>query len=558
MAPLYLLGIDEKHLDLYYVLPLIKFSLLPNGLMLRVSIPLQTINTKTLFNLLKAIASPIPCSEKFCQWFGRLNCTDTFMTLSLKDRSWLTGEDNINLYGEIDLSSFSCITISGENLCYTMDPSLIQTISACIISLWNWDTNYVKKFCQFELSLKEQYQPIRITEDTWILHKDVIPSYDVICENIGSKGRTLVEWAEEVTVDTSCYLKTESRILYGPLKYRDSRLDLVRSKPPIFLFDQKFFNPEEKIEEQVIKVKREKSEDKKSIDVNKYRDYLQLDQRATTAAMDMLWTTSEDFSERLIQIENIQQHTINSVTWQGLVHSVTKIIMFYIFTSVSITLIRLGQSIIGITPIIVLNAQFTDALISSSKNSITYWETVVHDPINPIINLILIILGFITSVGVIKYKWFKILRFSPRRFRFEDENEFKDFTNYEDYVQISFNLLTKHWFSAQLREVIIRCPIDCLDHSISFGHIYVKGHLKIWFIHKENKGLKFKLASPIQFSVDLQQGAETARFQRIDFSIAMINWIEGGFPKGLGKSCIYGNCLVKFVRGRSTSIRNAD
>jgi hypothetical protein len=242
VSPLYELGISADHLDFYYILPLIKFSLIPNGLMLRLSIPLQTINTNTQFNILKPIASPIPCNELYCQWYGRLSTTETFITLALKDRSWISDRDNINLLGEIDLSTFSCITISGDVLCYTMDPSLKQTVSACTRSLWYWDNSNVKKFCQFELSLKEQYQPIRITEDTWVLHKDIIPNYDIICENFGSKGRTLVDWAEEVTVDTNCYVKTKNFMLYGPLKYRDSRLDLVKSKPPIFLFDKKYSN----------------------------------------------------------------------------------------------------------------------------------------------------------------------------------------------------------------------------------------------------------------------------------------------------------------------------
>jgi archaellum component FlaC len=241
VAPLYTLGIDENHLDIYYILPLVKFSLLPNGLMLKLSIPLQTIDTQTQFNILKPISSPIPCIQNFCQWYGRLNTTETFITLSIRDRSWLTDNENKKLLGEVDLSSFSCLTISGENLCYTMNPSLKLSVSACSISLWNWDTNQVKKFCHFEISLKEQYQPIRISDDTWILHKEMIPRYDVICDT--SKGSYLMDWAEEVTINTNCYLKYKHYLLYGLLKYRDSRLDLVRSKPLTFIFDEIIPNP---------------------------------------------------------------------------------------------------------------------------------------------------------------------------------------------------------------------------------------------------------------------------------------------------------------------------
>jgi hypothetical protein len=72
----------------------------------------------------------------------------------------------------------------------------------------------------------------------------------------------------------------------------------------------------------------------------------------------------------------------------------------------------------------------------------------------------------------------------------------------------------------------------------------------------ENNCLRFRLASPVRYAIDLQQGTEAVRLQRIDFPIMAISWIEGGFPKGLDKCNVYGNCLVEFIRIRSTSIRN--
>jgi hypothetical protein len=119
------------------------------------------------------------------------------MTLSLKDSGWLTGQDNIHLSGEVDLSPLSCLTISNDNLCFKKDPSSKQSISACSDSIWNWDTKYVIKFCYFEVSLKEQHQPIRISDDIWILHKEIIPNYYIICQNLGSKVKTLIDWAKK-------------------------------------------------------------------------------------------------------------------------------------------------------------------------------------------------------------------------------------------------------------------------------------------------------------------------------------------------------------------------
>jgi hypothetical protein len=43
-------------------------------------------------------------------------------------------------------------------------------------------------------------------------------------------------------------------------------------------------------------------------------------------------------------------------------------------------------------------------LFINYSKSVSYWETVVHDPINPVINLILLVAGVVTLIGIVKYK----------------------------------------------------------------------------------------------------------------------------------------------------------
>jgi hypothetical protein len=70
-----------------------------------------------------------------------------------------------------------------------------------------------------------------------------------------------------------------------------------------FIFDGKIFNPVSVIEE-----------DNLVIYMNNFGNYLQLNQKVTTAAMKSLWIASEEFADNLNQIKNVQQHTANSVT----------------------------------------------------------------------------------------------------------------------------------------------------------------------------------------------------------------------------------------------------
>jgi hypothetical protein len=70
--------------------------------------------------------------------------------------------------------------------------------------------------------------------------------------------------------------------------------------------------------------------------------------------MDNLWLASEDFADSLNSLKHIQQHTIDSVIWQGVMHSFTKMVIFCVFISITITLIRLSHNIIAIAPLIIV------------------------------------------------------------------------------------------------------------------------------------------------------------------------------------------------------------
>ncbi len=159
--------------------------------------------------------------------------------------------------------------------------------------------------------------------------------------------------------------------------------------------------------------------------------------------------------------------------------------MFCVFTSISITLIRLGHNIIGISPIIVLiDGANAHQFISDSKSE-SYRETVVHDPINPVINLILLVAGVITLIGIVKYKWFIKLLVTSHYGIYESIQDSRKYGNSDCYLYLSFTHQTKRWFKRFLREIVIEIPITCLDPAVSFGNVKVIGSEKLWFIRME-------------------------------------------------------------------------
>ncbi len=285
--------------------------------------------------------------------------------------------------------------------------------------------------------------------------------------------------------------------------------------------------------------------------MNKYGNYLQLNPGATTAAMDNLWLASEDFADNLNSLKHIQQHTINSVTWQGIMHSFTKVVVFWVFTSITITIIRLGHNIIGISPVILVVEGSEAYQFNRGTDSISYWDTVVHDPLNPIINTILIITGFVIVVGIIKFKWFIKLRVISHYGVLEGSS--RKYEN-NDHLIMNIILNTKHWLNGYIREIVIKYPLSCLDTSVNIGNVSIIGATKLWFIKEKNGELLFSTISPVRFSIDLQIGGKTIRAENINFRLSSINWMEGGKPIGFDKANVHGVCHLDYIRTYHGSI----
>ena len=545
VSPLYTIGIQTQNIDFYYLIPLIRFSIVSDGLFIRLSIPLQTINTQTVFNILKPMSNPIPCSENICQWSGRLNDTETFLTLILRENCWLTDINNINLMGEVDFSTLSCITITGNNLCYSFDRSLIQTQSICSSSLWNWDSNLVRKHCNFEISLRDNYQPIRMSENIWILHRDVIKSYDIICESrmgskTGARTRALLEWAEEVIVEPNCYLKTDKFILYGPLKERDNRLDRVPTKSPIFIFDKEFEKVTEDINSYDNKEFFERPKRLKKFDSNKMNEFLTLDQKAITKVVDNIYNYAYKFDTEMNEYSVDRQNTKNFMNWQTTLNAITKVFLFFSFSILVIILIRLGYGLYGIFPIIINEIDGIDCYQMINRESVQFLDFFPNDPYNSVINLTLFILAIALFYGLYRHRIFRILRHTIHYCNIEHSFS----TN---FIVISFKYLKFWTIKPFIREVVVQYSMTCLSDEEEHADINIIGNSRIWQIYRKNEKTIFRLLAPVNIAV-FSNGDFRIKKQRVEFEIKDLQWFENRELREMREWNSYGDSVITHYR----------
>ena len=127
----------------------------------------------------------------------------------------------------------------------------------------------------------------------------------------------------------------------------------------------------------------------------------------------------------------------------------------------------------------------------------SFIESVIHDPINPIINTILIIISILLFVSIIKYNHFRTINHSIHYGLIE--NHF-DLTKI--YIILSFNYITNVNFKCYLREIILQIPVDCLDATQGYGHVFAFGTNKLWQIRMKEGKCIFRTLSPVRLLVD--------------------------------------------------------
>jgi hypothetical protein len=181
VRPNYDLAIDNESYMEYYILPLATVSITSEEIFIRLTIPLKHAGSPVMYNILSPIASPIPCSHQACSFNSRITNSTRYITLDLKSSSWLSDRTNSRILGEVNLFDLNCIPIGTSQLCYSFESAIITEPSLCSNSLWHWNQNEIVEDCHFVLSPTAVYKPVKVLDNAFVLHRDELKTYDLLC-----------------------------------------------------------------------------------------------------------------------------------------------------------------------------------------------------------------------------------------------------------------------------------------------------------------------------------------------------------------------------------------
>jgi hypothetical protein len=235
VRPNYELAIDHDSWAEYYLIPLATVSITSEDIFIRLTIPLKRADSPVSYNILSPITSPIPCTHTACSFNERIANTSKYFTFNIKSTSWIADHSNTRILGEVNLFDLNCIPIGVSQLCYSFESAIIAYPSMCTKALWNWNEAQILNNCHFELTPTAIYRPIKVMDNAFVLHKDELKHYDMICPGKSSGRQVLKTWAELVIIENGCYLIATGIMLQGPVTGHTS--SFINARSPKFVFD---------------------------------------------------------------------------------------------------------------------------------------------------------------------------------------------------------------------------------------------------------------------------------------------------------------------------------
>ena len=544
ISPMYELGIEEQNWDLYYNLPLTKFTFVEGGFLLKLNIPIKVKHTNVKYEVYQPITSPIPCNTSFCKWNNRIKNNDTYITLDLKNNLWLTDNKYMYIKGEIQSHSLDCINVANDRLCVAYDRSLIIPTTACTSSLWEWKTEKITQYCKFEISLSEVYTPIQLSQNLFLIHQKAIPKFDYICIGGQSKSREVKHWCEEISIEIGCYIKAQNTVIIGPLKYRDTRLDVIQSQHPKFLFDLKLdvinknFNKKSKES-----VKKTTTKIPPQIKYESNRDSIQLNPGATTAAIDRLWSDMMYETEKVNYVIEKMSHTSTTTHLNAAIDSISSFLLFISFATIIVHFLSHGTRFLFIYPVII--PPIEAIRFEKPESSANIFQTYKEEPVFKSFQLILIMIGFLIFV-VIYY--FKIFRSYKLKYFIGDYHEPTEFFNNNCFINICFKFISRRWLLTTINEVTIRMNADFLENSLINENIVLESTFKTWSLIRKDHYYAVCIPSGIRLIISNNERVEERVRYRVEMPVDVITWKRRRVPDFENAVQVFGDVFLSFYK----------
>jgi hypothetical protein len=215
------LAIDEENLPLYYTLPMVNYATQRVNntykLLVHLKIPLKLKEVINHFPLISPQSNSFPCYQSKC-FGGKVDSGEDLQVFDLAQTSYLVNPKTYKIQYEVNLDFLDCYVIKHNRICFTYQPSTLLSPSSCTMAIYDWDEENIVKFCELKPAKLDTYRATPLQANQYILHKDIIPSFQQFCQTGLGEEIKLEHWMEVLSIPEGCevFIASTKQRLLGP------------------------------------------------------------------------------------------------------------------------------------------------------------------------------------------------------------------------------------------------------------------------------------------------------------------------------------------------------
>ena len=535
----FILGILPSERHLYYQLPLTSYSIdtITNDLYVSLKIPLIRRNRVRTYEIIKIQANPFVCQNDSCFNFGGY---EKALSFDLNGRLLLVNPTTGLLLNEVDYESLICRFQGHRQLCHSFNPNQFYEISPCSKAIFDFNAFDIAKHCPLKQREVSEYTPTAVTNNAFIIHSKLVPSYDILCKGDNPIRVRTDAWVEALELKRGCdyYLSALGKILYGPLG------EVLKSKENITLYQSELITL---IEEASNQTKYDFSQfglDNSSIghfmdfDASKHKVTLSWDKSTVNRYADYINQVSRNITTVIQDMRSITGKTFSSYAFKGFIGSLTGIIQV-MSTLILVFGVLTYSKLLGFTSsLTVIAPRRVDAIsLDLGFDILPNDYTTLMDMLTAL--TLIIMIGLIVKITFFR-KHFISSHFIRGEGLLSADTKFK--------ISINITHTTNSLCSINTENIYISIPLNRFNRLKFIRDIRLKNILYTWLLKKDNDRHYFKLAEDLQLIAIDENDSTHSCYHRIFIPIDKMGFVYSGRPMAFLKANNYGKAYVTITK----------
>ena len=537
-------AINHENKELYYSLPLVSHSIdiKTNDIYVSIRIPLTRRKEAKVYSIYKVESSPFTCLTKECFGFDNLQKSVYFqITSNLLLVHPMTGD----LMEEVSIDSITCNYVEHKKLCFTFNRNNLVRPSECSRSLHEWNHLKILANCPLKPRSINEYKPISLGSDRYVIHKNVIPTYDIMCFAKNVIRANVEKWSEIIQLEKNCdvYLPDIKRMLYAPYTnlLRSDYTENVTSYHSDILDMIEIASNQSKLDYREMEIDRPDLPDYKAFNPEEYAVVVEWDQNRLSQFSKYVHQLTLNMSASLKNLEMVMESRSGEFSLKGIISTLSGITQLLMTILMVFGVLSYSRTYGRTASLLIIRPRAVEASILGGFDLVPIDMQSVID-----ISILILLAGMATLIMHLIFfrKHFISSHFGRARAR--------DSNSMGWTLMICIIQTTVSFCAVNTENVYLRYPVTVFKRE-RVRDLRIVSPLITWTVRESDGNRTFAINEDVNlFHLDMHGNRLSNKWQQVNFRISDIDFTHRPLPVLFNSKNAYGSAILSVTKDNST------